>query len=262
MWPWLLQNKQWVFSGIGVTALGALWWAITRLWPNRKAAVTTFQASNANISPNIAPVITNTINFPELRAPEPDKHIASIAPIPSKPEPRPNLCVEGIKMGKISLEDDVWTLRQTFGRNFRPKRALLADISNVPTEDMPAAKAAVRAAIRMDYGIRQLTYSPLPWLEEFNNTVYLETGARKTVVVAVGEDSQTGGWSFVLNHRSDYVTKGSGSAMDWSNACPLPSDTPFEMLMIDMNSGAVLAKFVFVWTFDTANNWPCLKNID
>jgi len=114
----------------------------------------------------------------------------------------------------------------------------------------------------MDYGGRQRTYSPLPWLEEYTNLVYLETGARKTVVLAVGEDSRTGAWSFVLNHRKDYYTSNSVSEMDWTNQCPIPSDLPFEILMIDMNSGALLAKFVYIWTFDAQNNWPILKTVD
>jgi hypothetical protein len=124
---------------------------------------------------------------------------------------------------------------------------------------MHTARAAIRAGIRMDYGGRQPTYSPLPWLEEFTNMVYLETGARKTVVLAVGQDSQTGIWNFVLNHRKDYTTSGAVSEMDWTNACPIPSDLPFEILMIDMNSGAILTKFVYLWTFDAQNNWPVLK---
>jgi hypothetical protein len=35
-----------------------------------------------------------------------------------------------------------------------------------------------------------------------------------------------------------------------------------EILMIDMNSGAFLAKFVYLWTFDATNNWPFLKSVD
>jgi hypothetical protein len=98
-------------------------------------------------------------------------------------------------------------------------------------------------------------------IDPFTNVVHLETGARKTVVLAVGEDSQTGIWSFVLNHRPDY-TSGPVSAMDWTNACPIPSDLPFEILMIDMNSGALLTKFVYLWTFDATNNYPFLKSVD
>jgi hypothetical protein len=43
------------------------------------------------------------------------------------------------------------------------------------------------------------------------------------------------------------------------NQCPILGDLPFEILMIDMNSGAILAKFQYIWTFDTVNNWPVLN---
>jgi hypothetical protein len=165
-------------------------------------------------------------------------------------------------MGRISLEGDIWTLRPNTTSQIKPNRALLADISNVPTDLAHTAKAAIRAAIRMDYGGRQRTYSPLPWLEEYSNKVYLGTGERKTVVLVVGDDSQTGAWTFVLNHRSDYSTPAGPSAMDWTNLCPIPSDLPFEILMIDMNSEALLTKFVYLWTFDANQNWPFLKSVD
>jgi hypothetical protein len=261
MWGWIVQNKEWVFSGAGVTAFGVLWWLLTKFWPKREAAISTVQAPTTSI----APVITNTINFPiEPRAPEPPKQIAPpIQLAPASPKPRPNLCIEATKIGKISLEGDIWRLfKPNTGGGYqrqKPYRALLADISNVPNDETHTARATIRAAIRMDYGGRQRTYSPLPWLEECSNLVYLETGARKTVVLAVGEDSKTGAWTFVLNHKKDF---GGGSEMDWTNLCPIPSDLPFDILMMDMNTGAVLSKFVYLWTFDALNNWPILKTVD
>jgi hypothetical protein len=54
----------------------------------------------------------------------------------------------------------------------------------------------------------------------------------------------------------------SGSPTDWTKQCPIPSDLPFEVLMIDMNSSAPLSKFVHLWTFDAENNWSILKTID
>jgi hypothetical protein len=264
MWEWIVQNKAWVFSGAGVTTLAVLWWLVTKFWPKREAAISTTQAPNTSITPVIT--MSPTINFQiEPRAPEPPKQVAPPAPaVPVALKPRPNLSIEEIKIGKISLEGDIWTLRPNSRGWERQQRyrALLADISNVPTDETHTANAAIRAAIRMDYGDRQRTYSPLPWLEEFTNTVYLGTGERKTVVLAVGEDSQTGAWNFVLNHRKDYYTSNSVSEMDWTNQCPKPSGLPFEILMIDMNSGALLAKFIYLWTFDAQNNWPILKTVD
>jgi hypothetical protein len=182
-----------------------------------------------------------------------------LPPAPAAPKPQPNLCVEAIKKGKIYLADDVWTLRPSASE---PYRGLFADISNVPADEAHAAKAAVRAAIRVEIGGRPRTYSPLPWLDEFTNLVYLETGARKTVVLAVGKIARMGVWTFVLNRRKDYYTSNTISEMDWTNQCPIPSDLPFELLMIDMNSGALLAKFKYLWTFDAELNWPSLTSVD
>jgi hypothetical protein len=219
------------------------------------------QAPSTTVAPSI--VMNPTINI-ESRAPEPPKvaPVTVVAPAVT-PKSRPNLCVESTKIGKIALEGDIWTLRpQARKVDVTLHRALMAEISNVPTDEAHTAKAALRAAIRMGYGGRVRTYSPLPWLEEYTNLVNIETGARKTVVLAVGEDKKTGTWSFVLNHRKEYYGNNAVSEMDWTNSCPIPSDLPFELLMIDMNSGAILAKFKYLWTFDASNNLPILKAID
>lgn len=199
-------------------------------------------------------------------APEPPKlptPTSKIEPaVFAAPSVKPNLRVEGTKMGKIVYEAGVWTFRNADKENPKRYRGLVADISNVPSDDTHGAKASVRAAIRMEYRGRPITYSPLPWLDEFTNLVYLETGARKSVVVAVGEDKRTGAWTFVLNHRKDYVGDSSIAGMDWTNLCPTDSDRAFEILLIDMNTGAILAKFAYVWNFDADLNWPMLKPVD
>ena len=258
MWGWVVQNKEWVFSGAGLTALGVLWWLITKFWPKREiAAPAITQEPSTSIAPSI--VMNPTINI-DSRAPEPAKPVTPSVPTLVAPKAKPNLCNEAVKISKIWLEGDIWTLRPNIVRGqSRPYRALLADISNVPTDEAHTARAAIRAAIRIGDGSVPLTYSPLPWLEEFTNKVYLDIGARKTVVLAVGEDKQMGAWSFVLNQREEYHSYGASSAMDWTNQCPTPSGAKFEILMVDMNSGALLTKFVYRWTFDSTLNYPILK---
>lgn len=272
MWEWVVQNKQWVFSGAGLTVLAAAWWLFTKLLPKSEAAApTTVQSPTVTQAPSIsqapsvsiAPIITvsPTISLREPRA-EPPEVVSPAPTLPATPKPRPNLRIETTRVGRISLDGDIWTLRQDSRGWDRQQRyrALLADISNIPPDGAHTTTAEIRAAIRMNYGGRQRTYSPLPWLEEFTNKVSLETGARKTVVLAVGVDSQTGIWNFVLNHRSDYASSAT-SAMDWTHPCPIPSELPFEILMMDMNSGAVLSKFEYLWTFDANNNWPILRSV-
>src|ERR1039458_8449123 len=31
VWDWILQNKQWLFSGAGITILALVWWAIRKM---------------------------------------------------------------------------------------------------------------------------------------------------------------------------------------------------------------------------------------
>ena len=46
--------------------------------------------------------------------------------------------------------------------------------------------------------------------------------------------------------------------MDWTNLAPIPS-APFEILLIDVNSGAISAIFKYRWTLDTDIGYPVLK---
>jgi hypothetical protein len=109
----------------------------------------------------------------------------------------------------------------------------------------------VRAALT----IQERSYSPLPWLDRYTNTITLEPAARKTLVLAVGEDRQIAAWYFVLNHRDTY----SNAPMDWTNMAPIPSDLPMKIMLVDVTNGELIAEFDYLWTFDANNGWPTLK---
>jgi hypothetical protein len=47
--------------------------------------------------------------------------------------------------------------------------------------------------------------------------------------------------------------------MDWTNMAPIPSDLPMEILLVDVESGELVANFEYFWTFDANLNWPILK---
>jgi hypothetical protein len=274
MWDWLVANKQWVFDGFGVAiatvALSVLIWLIKKFWSNREAAAlpSITQAPITSVNPVID--FKPTINV-GTHAPEPPKPSPPTHPIIAPVKVTPNLRVETTKRAKARLELDKWIIKRDNDRD-RPdvQRVLLADISNLPTDDAHTAKAAVRAAIKIKHHGNTFNYSPLPWLDEFTNLVYIETGQRKSVVLAVGDNSPTGNWAFVLNHRADYHVGSAITEMDYSNPCPklwasvmnptaLEDGLPFELHLIDMNSGAILKKFEYTWTFDEEENWPILE---
>jgi hypothetical protein len=68
-----------------------------------------------------------------------------------------------------------------------------------------------------------------------------------------------GSWHFVLNHRDNYSSVANPTRMDWTNSVPIPSGLPLEVLLVDVNSGELAAKFEYLWTFDATLNLPILK---
>jgi hypothetical protein len=163
---------------------------------------------------------------------------------------RANLSIEATKVGKIYYHEGVFRIS---GGQYNPGqlyKGLFADIANVPMSGKINA-VSVRAVLT----IQSRSYSPLPWLGEYTNTVTLEPAVRKSVLLAVGEDKQMGAWHFVLNHRNTYRD----IPMDWTNLAPIPSDLPMQILFVDVNTGELVRKFDYLWTFDPSNSWPILK---
>jgi hypothetical protein len=172
-------------------------------------------------------------------------------------------------LGKIYLQGDIWTLApakakepMTSSGPYRgaapytgPYRGLLMDVANLPAPSGNIKAATVKAVLK----VQSRSYSPLPWLEEYTNAVRLEPAARKTIVLAVGDDHPAGSWHFVLNHRENRNSMNQPSQMDWTNLTPTISDIPLEITLVDVNSGELVATFEYLWTFDANLNWPILK---
>lgn len=251
MLKWLAQNKEWLFSGAGLTVLGVFLWLAKKFLSSRRQnlaapanAVT--QAHIITVSP------TFNLSSQESSSPEPTK--LPIIP-PAAPTARPNLKIEATKVGKIYLQGDIWTLAPGERSRETPFRGLFVDVANVPTGSGNIKAVKVKAALT----IQSRSYSPLPWLEEYTNAVRLEPAGRKTIVLAVGHDRPMGSWHFVLNHRDNRNSLNEPSRMDWTNLAPIPSDLPLEILLVDVDSGELAAKFEYLWTFDANLNWPILK---
>jgi hypothetical protein len=251
MWQWMVQNKEWLFSGAGLTTLGVAWWLFAKLRrsnhePEFADTNTVCQAPTISVSP--------TFNFSAPAAPETPKpetiHATPVAVA------RPNLRIEASKIGKPWLQEDVWTLSPSEYLPMKRYKGLLLDVANVPTASEKIKAVKVKASLQV--GTRN--YSPLPWLEEYTNAVRLEPAARKTILLAAGDDEQMGPWYFVLNHRENHNTLKSPSRMDWTNMAPIPAH-PLEILLVDVDSGELVARFRYVWTFDSNLGFPFLKTV-
>ena len=252
MWNWLAKNKEWLFSGVGVTALVGAWWFFRKLLISRSDPLPA-PVNQVTQTPTIT--VSPIFNLSqELRSPEePKQEPPAVMPAPAVV--RANLKEEATKIGKIYLQGDIWTLAPGVQSKEAPFRGLLMDVANVPTQSWNIKAVTVKAVLK----IQSRSYSPLPWLEEYTNTVRLEPAARKTIVLAVGHDRAMGSWHFVLNHRDNYNSVANPSRMDWTNMAPIPSDLPLEVLLVDVNSGELAAKFEYFWTLDANLNLPILK---
>src|ERR1700689_2472760 len=84
MLDWIVQNKQWIFSGAGIAILGGLWWVFKKLF-HAEPKVSAAAANNNSViqSPtiNVAPVINVLHRAPPPREPKPEA-----APTPNKEE--------------------------------------------------------------------------------------------------------------------------------------------------------------------------------
>lgn len=245
MWQWLIQNKEWIFSGIGVTVLSLASWLLTKIRSPKRAS----QVPVSNTVTQAPQVVINpTFNVSQHQNLEP---AARIVPSTStSTAARANLKVEGIKITKaLCLDEGVWTLNGQQGKRYR---GLLVDIANVPTATGNLKTVKLKASVTV--GSR--SYLPLPWLSEFTNTARLGPATRKTILLAISEDEQMAPWHFVLNHREQYSR--SETPMDWTNMAPIPTH-PAEILLVDVETGELVAKFEYIWEFDTHLGFPYLK---
>ena len=97
MWHWVAQNKEWLFSGAGITLLFVLWWFVKRLFARSKPVVgavpasssasnvVTAQGVNISVSPNISPVIS------PIMSPTESKAEASAESFPPNAPPTPDI---------------------------------------------------------------------------------------------------------------------------------------------------------------------------
>ncbi len=104
MLNWIVQNKQWFFSGAGIAILGGLWWLFQKLFytePNISAAVTNNNSIVQSPTISVAPVIN--VSHP---APPPQELKPEIAPT-SKEEidPRPKLYTIPPRIINVTLKD-------------------------------------------------------------------------------------------------------------------------------------------------------------
>lgn len=195
---------------------------------------------------NISPVITVSSNISPTLSNFHQNQVKDI-----KPKRTPNLKIESIGWGEICLEKDVWTANPRYGDKVT---ALLAEIVNTPSDSREVAYAEhVKALLSVKWEGGESSYSPLPWLEEWYNSVDISVGDRKYVVLAV--EPFLAKWCFVVNRRSTANFQGQ-SAIEHAEALKMAAD--LELHLIAPN-GMITNKFFLAWSCSPESSRPTVS---
>lgn len=164
----------------------------------------------------------------------------------------PNLQLGAIGWGDVCLEDDVWTPDPKHGEKVP---ALLAEVVNAPSDSRDVGYAEyVRALLSVSWKGGSASVSPLPWIEEWYNSVNIAPGDRKVVVLAV--EPFLAKWCFVVNRRSDANFVGQ-SAIEHSEAPRM--DASLELNLIDSETGRITNKFFLEWICSPTSARPNVR---
>ena len=196
--------------------------------------------STVNISPviTVSPHISTThSNFKENRIKE------------VKDKQTPNLQLESIGWGEICLEDDIWTANPEYGDKVS---ALLAEIVNAPSDSREVGHAeSVKAQLLVKWRDGSASYSPLPWIDEWYNSVDISAGDRKHVVLLV--EPFLAKWCFVANRRGT-ANFPAQSAIEYA---PAPKENvDLELHLIDGRNGMITNKFFLEWSCSPTSSRP------
>jgi hypothetical protein len=98
MWDWIVQNKQWVFSGAGVSIIAAVLWFLSKLFrPEPKTPAPTSASNSVVQAPviSVAPVFHSSYPAESPQVTKPDAQIAPTLPArrtpPEEDDPGPKL---------------------------------------------------------------------------------------------------------------------------------------------------------------------------
>jgi hypothetical protein len=204
-WDWIIQNKHWVFSGVGITAFGVGWWLIKKLFAWNYPG-NPLPDININVSPTISPTfspnqsntIQNTISGEgRLPAPQPEPDIKAVT--------YKAVFAEGLDTGRncfvISFRND--------GR---------ADATNVIAHIQYGKNSSSPEGFLVDYG---------GWIEHTPVT-NIPRGHTKNLIIAVTEN----GKNFAVNDiapatnytRSELVNVGEITRGLWLMVVTLSAD--------------------------------------
>lgn len=273
MWHWLAQNKQWVFSGAGLTVLAVLWWLAKRL------ALTARPSSpNTNNSITQAPVInvSPTFNVSQAARPVPSLSTTSSGGVPprelpsreetAKREFEPNLvCVKTFTTHLYAT--DPFVFRDARDSPVQGDAALVVVIANRPVAGRGVATVySVKAQIICRSGNQEI-YSGLgAWIDHFSNAVDFPPAQSQKLIIAITNARLPGLVFGMTNPRSYRVPSRPWSAVrnvlenSPLNDMPVLKDDVLEFEVTLLDKGIVLGTLVFTYERSADGTFKLTKN--
>jgi hypothetical protein len=179
MWNWLVQNKQWVFSGFGAAfVLSILGWLLrTFSRPGEHPANASSQSLNQSPTINVSP----TFNVPQSSLKRDEEAIP--APSETSAKLRPNLMCAGIRTTHLGFSNYVWD--EFEAGDF----AAVATIANRPDEIGAAPVFNVTAQIIFRKDQEEVFHALGAWIGHFSNKADFRPGEQQRLLIAVFDDS-------------------------------------------------------------------------
>ena len=151
-WHWIAENRKWLFSGVGITALGIIW---RLLWKAAPKATARSDSPSPHFNVNISPSISPTISTTQLNGSVLWPHLPTGPDAPRPPTPNVGSLRPEIARATYDGETDVWS--KSNAQDAVP--AALLPFSNEP---QPPLKTASIEELRA-----RLTYYNRDHIEEF-----------------------------------------------------------------------------------------------
>jgi hypothetical protein len=196
MRDWIVQNKEWLFSGAGIAVLAAAWWILKKI-VRPESRITLATPANTSVVQAPAISVAPVFNLPHVEA-NPQRSAPALA------LPEPNLVFCQIGFPHLYRIGDEFRAHVSEGlENPFPKfRGIVAEIMNASKPDGsvgPAKKIKAELAIQLDD--REEILGPLTWTDTNCNTVSIEMGNPAQIILVVAKKAEPGEWKVPINRR-------------------------------------------------------------
>jgi len=153
-----------------------------------------------------------------------------------------------VYLGTLYLLGDIWsrTVPDDITAPVPKYQAIWAEIKNAAKEGETVGPAnKIRAELVINYGGRDEEHTPLPWIDEYFNTVNLQFGDVRYVVLGVGRRTahDLGDWRVVINHRDFNDSSPRVSRMDYERELLQRPHAQLRLNLLQVTSGRILRSF-------------------